>query len=390
VVSGSQYLGIGNTSGGDIAGSSHQTNGSGGHFNVGNFNLMGTDPYTGNAIPSSFTVTSVAATPIVVFVNPSNGSGFGSLQVQNVDRATLAGYLDGTYGATSDLIAQPYASGGYGSTVYIREYLSGTYNTMEYAIPNSVQNQSSQEVGLAALNANNNLLTFPPFNCAGGVAGGAAGISASANPGSTINPFTESYTRTSGVTSWRARAIGTGSEVKAVQATADSLGYAFWSAANFSAASASNSKYLTVDGIDPLQQDWSDGLVPTSGNGLLGDVSLAHIKDGTYPIWSILRLVSDSTGIGHTQAVALAAEAANFLSPSQPDFVPLSQLNIVRSHFAPPGVNFPSAGTNAPSNGSGATPEAGGDVAGLVYSKQAEGSYNSDNGVSTGNTGHRQ
>lgn len=390
VVAGSQYLGIGFTSGSEIKGSTHQTNGSGGGFNVGNFNLMGTDPYTSAALPGNFVVTPVAATPVVVVVNPQNTLGFGSLLVTNIDRATLAGYLDGTYGSTSDLIPQGFSSGGSGSTVYIREFLSGTYNTMEYAIPNSVQNQSSQEVGLASLNAgfvNGN--PFPPFNCSGGAPGGTFALATGA--AGTANPLDESYTRNSGVTSFRERAIGTGNELKAQQATADSLGYAFWSAANFSGASASNSKYLTVDGIDPIQENWVDGLVPTSGNDLLGNVSLAHIKDGSYPIWSILRLVSDPTGIGHTTAAALAVDAAKFLSPSQPDFVPLTQLAVVRSHFAPPGVNFPSAaGTNIPANGTGADAEAGGDVAGLVYTLQADGSYNSDNGVSTGNTGHRQ
>lgn len=391
VVPGSQYLGLGYTSGTSIAGSTHQSSGSGGGFNVGNFNLLGTDPYTGNALPGNFVVTPVAATPVVVFVNPSDTSGFGSLLVNNIDRATLAGYLDGTYGGVNALVAAGYAAPAAGTTVYLREPLSGTFNTMEYGIPNNVQNQTSQEVGLASLNAGTvTFATFPPFNCSGQVAGGSFAISPNANAGSTANPLTEAYARGTGVTSWRARAIGTGNEVKAVQSTADSLGYSFWSAANFSNATASNSKYLTVDGIDPIQETWIDGLVPTSGNDLLGNVSLAHVKDGSYPIWSILRLVSDPTGAGHTGAVALAAAAQKFLSPSQPDFVPTSQLAVVRSHFAPPGVNFPSVGTNAPANGTGTTAEAGGDVGGLVYSLAAEGAYNIDNGVSTGNVGHRQ
>jgi hypothetical protein len=379
VVSGSQYLGLGYSNGYEIKGSTAQTNGSGGGFNTADFNLEGTDPLTGASLPGNFIVTPVAATPVVVVVNPGNSGGFGSLLVSNVDRATLAGYLDGTYGATSDAIAQAYASGGAGVTVYLREPLSGTYNTMEYAIPNSVQNQTSQEIGLAAYNALNNTGNpYPKWNCS------------TSNPNQWgPNPLAEVNARNSGVTSYRYRAIGTGNELKAVQATTDSLGYAFWSAANFAGATAGNDKYLTVDGIDPLQQDWTDGLVPTAGNDLLGNVSLAHIKDGSYPIWSILRLVSSPAN--KSKATALASDAAKFLSPSQPDFVPLSQLAVVRSHFAPPGVNFPSAaGANTPSNGSGATAEAGGDVAGLVYSLQADGSYNSDNGISTGNTGHRQ
>jgi hypothetical protein len=173
-------------------------------------------------------------------------------------------------------------------------------------------------------------------------------------------------------------------------ATQDSLGYAFWSAGNFSAAQPGTAKYLTVDGVDPIQETWSDGLVPTSGNDLLGNVSLSHVKDGTYPIWSILRLVTDNSGVAFTAAGKLQTAAANFLSPSQPDFVPLSQMAVVRSHFAPPGVSFPNNSGN-PSNGDpGKTVEAGGDVAGLAYSYQTDGAYNIDNGQSTGNIGHRQ
>jgi hypothetical protein len=188
------------------------------------------------------------------------------------------------------------------------------------------------------------------------------------------------------------RAIGTGNEVDAVLANADSLGYAFWSAANFKNASAGTAKYLTVDGIDPIQETWTDGLVPTTGNYLLGDVSMAHVKDGSYPIWSILRFVSDPSGPGYTVATNLATAAANFLSPFQPDFVPLSQLGVVRSHFAPPGVTFPGNG-GVPSNGVSpgcSTTEAGGDVAGKALTKQSDGDYCADNGVTTGNTGHRQ
>lgn len=390
-IAGSQYLGLGYQTGTTgvgtaIAGSSHQTAGNGGSFNVFDFNLLGTDPITHNALPGSFTVTPVGAVPVVVVVNPANTGGFGSLLVSNIDRATLAGYLDGTYGRTADAIAQAFSgSATNGSVVYLREPVSGTYNTMEYAIPNNVQNKTSQEIGPPAVAANTAGAPFPPFHCNGGVTGGTW------DP--TQNPLNEDNTSLRSATgfSGRFRAIGTGNELKAVQATTDSLGYAFWSAANFAGATASNSKYLTVDGIDPIQEVWSDGLVPTSGNQLLGNVSLSHVKDGSYPIWSILRLVTDTSGTGLTAARTLVADAVNFLSPSQPDFVPVTALTIVRSHFAPPGVSFPSgAGTNAPSNGTSTIAEAGGDVGGLVLTLQSDGDYNADNGVSTGYTGKRQ
>ena len=388
-----QYLGLGYQTGVAGVGTAVQQEALPGgvaatHFNVFDFNLMGTDPINGSALPGTYAVTAVGAVPIVVFVNPQNEAGFGSLLVQNIDRATLAGYLDGTYGRTADLITQvPGASGG--ATVYMREPLSGTYNTMEYAIPNSLELQTSQDLGLAAVAANGGTsgTVVPPAYCNG------------ATWSSSQNPLVETYSSLgrSGVTSGgRIRAIGTGNQVKAVLNTSDSLGYSFWSAANFANATASNAKYLTVDGIDPIQQNWVDGLVPTSGNELLGNVTMAHVKDGSYPIFAIERIVSDPSGPGYNATVALAASAVKFLSPTQPDFVHITQLAIVRSHFAPPGVTFPCAspGTaSTPSNGgagTGSTPECGGDVGGLVYSLQADSDYILDSGAAGGNTGRRQ
>jgi ABC-type phosphate transport system substrate-binding protein len=386
VTPGSQYLGLGYHSGDGIVGAGSIIKaGTGGNFNVGNFNLMGIDPYTSAALPGNFVVTSVGAVPIVIFVNPANASGFGNIAVSNIDRATLAGYQDGTYGTTGAMI--PAGAIGNGTTVVLREPLSGTYNVMEYAIPNSVQNQSSQDVGLAALNANAAGVQFPPLNCSS--IGGTPALSALTGATGTANPLVESVSRNSGPTSNRARAIGTGNMVKAVLATPDSLGYAFWSQANFANATAASGKYLTVDGIDPIQETWSGGLIPTINNDLLGDVSLAHVKDGTYPIWSIVRLVSDP-GANATLAANLRNAAATFLSPGQPDFVPLNQLAILRSHFAPPTVSFPSAGTNLPSNPGSTDGEAGGDVGGLVYTALADSLYENDNSSNTGNTGHRQ
>lgn len=90
VVSGSQYYGLGYTSGGTAIKSEYSSS----SFHVTSFTL-----------PSSFAVTSVGAVPIVVFVNPSNTSGFGSSSFTNISRTDLAHFLDGTYGNTSHVIS---------------------------------------------------------------------------------------------------------------------------------------------------------------------------------------------------------------------------------------------------------------------------------------------
>jgi hypothetical protein len=392
VVANSQYLGLGYQGahvgvGVAIAGSSIQTNGSGSSFNVLDFNITGNDPITTQGPIPAFTVTAVGAVPIVVFVNPTNAGGFGSLQVSNINRAQLAGFLDGSYGHTQDIIPQTAASTDGPATVFLREPLSGTYNTMEYSIPNNIETQSSQDVGLVAKNLGGGPGTsFPPYYC---VSTGGAALQ---------NPLTEQVQRNSfglGTLTQRGRAIGTGNMVKAVVATPDSLGYAFWSAANFAPSStvdAQHAKYLTVDGVDPIQEVWEDGLVPQQANGQLGNVTLSHVKDGSYPIWSILRIVSDN-GTTLTSVQALVAGAAKFLSPTQPDFVPLASLGVTRSHFSPPNVLYPGCASlpcplTAASNAAAGT-EHGGDVGGIVYTLLSDQDYISDTGTN-GNTNRRQ
>jgi hypothetical protein len=350
-------------------------------FNIAKFAISGTDPVTGNAVPA-YTVTEVGAQPILVIVNPTDASGTGGLNVTNVDRAVLAGVLDGTYGAVTDIVPQAYSATEVGLNVFLREPVSGTYNTMEYAIPNNIENQSSQDIGLAAAATTG---PFPPDYCNAGVWGTLlAKSSDSADASGVGNPLSETDTHTA--TSTRSRVIGTSQVVKAVENAKDGFGYAFWSQPNFSSATPGNVKYITVDGIDPLQEVWQDGEVPTTGNGLLGNVSFSHIKDGTYPIWSFVRMVS--TGATTTIVTNLVSNITAELE-SYPDFVPVASMPIVRSHFTPPGVTYTVNGGN-PSNGDVGHVEAGGDVGGAVYSLQADKDYNNDSGTGNGNVGHRQ
>jgi hypothetical protein len=363
-VSGSSYLGLGYASAGIPIHSFYSTS----TFHVVSFTL-----------PSSYAVLPVGAVPIVVGVNPS-GSGFGS-GVSNIDHTTLARFLDGTLGLTGDLTG---SASNLPATVLIREPLSGTYNTMEFSIPNTTTNsagsgfnlQTSQDVGTTQPSGELNCDGSNPIQYPAGSGNYTMHIASADSVG--------------GVPGYRNRAIGTGQEVSELLALPDSLGYAFWSTANFAAATSTNVKYLTVDGADPLYDPSGSsystikGQVPTATNGYLTNVTFTNLQDGTYPIWSLLRLVTSASGLNNIYATKVATAAQYFISAtSRPDFVPflntttttgLAPLAVAHSHFAPPGyTGSVSNGTGAFKNTSGgslapncSSTEAGGDVGGVI------------------------
>jgi hypothetical protein len=357
VVSGSQYLGLGYTSGGSPI-LSYYSNST---FHVTNFNLP----------TSGISVIPVGATPIVVAVNPGNASGFGATGVTNISHDELAKYLDGTYGNTDHVTN----AGNSAATVLVREPLSGTYNTMEFSIPNTTTNpyggfdeKTSQDVGDTEPAAQK--------NCAS--SGGVPITTTNIDGTSGYVMHIESADGSGG---YRNRVIGTGQMVSTLLSTSNSLGYAFWSTANFENATTTTGKYLTVDGVDPLENSYGTGEIPTPGNGLLSDVTFEHLQDGTYPIWSLLRLVTLTSNPDINFVKKLASIEQGFITKTtRPDFVPfdnttsgITNLKVFHSHFAPPGVTFSS--TNVPANGTSAynppatdctATEAGGDVGGAV------------------------
>jgi hypothetical protein len=316
-VSGSNYFGLGYTAGTSVISSSYSSS----TFHTNTFTL-----------PSSgYTVLSVGATPIIFAVNTS-GTGFGPA-VTNVSLADLQKYLEGQYGSTSHVTG---AAGASAATVLIREPLSGTYNTVEYAVPNTIENLNSQEAG----NCNGLLPKTNPLHL---VASDGSG-------------------------GYRNRVIGTGEAVSTLLATPDSLGYAFWSTGNFANVGITGqARYLTVGGADPLYDRTASNYatikntIPTVANGQLTDVTFADLNNKDYPVWSMLRLVTATSGSNYTYAHKLAQVAQNFVPVStHPDFVKASALQVVHSHFTPPGV------TTTPNNGGTCGTEAGGDVAGVI------------------------
>jgi len=343
--SATQYLGLGYSNGGTIKTS---ISGSTSAFNVINFTL-----------PSSFSVSAVGATPIVVAVNGTGWNG-----ATNLNRSTLALFLDGSIGNTQD--AGAIASAPVPTTVFVREPLSGTYNTMEYNVPNTVSLQTSQDVGVNQPSGTVNCSgTAPKWN------------------------GTNLASLASGAV--RERAIGTGQELSTVFATNNSLGYGFWSAANFSAATSS-AKYLTIDGVDPLFTSLPtltstpnttytySGTIPTTGNGLLSNVTLANVANGTYPIWSLLRLATIGSS-APTAVSSLATKAGAFVSTTRPDFIAAGNLTVERAHFTPAGI-YASTSVPTPQNGvCGQQSEVGGDVGGVAIPCQADNDYANDTGA---------
>jgi hypothetical protein len=450
-VAGSQYLGLGYQTatanvGNPVGGAVWTVGGAvlpGGTFNVVNFNITGNDPIKGAGFPvggdstgangTGWEVFQAGAAPVLVLVDTKDSSGLGSLAVSNINRHTYAGFLDGTFGAVSDLIPQTYSAAEIATNVMVREPLSGTFNTNEYGIPNSVEIQSSSEVGLAAALANGGTVAnpgsatqttfsgtetegpFPAWNCGtppAGVTGDTfGGTSDTVAP---YNPLEEQdeHGGLAGGASTRSRAIGTSNMVSNINSAEDSLGYAFWGVYNYLSTNSANVKYLTLDGVDPIQQVWTDGSLPTPGTEAEGNVTFAHVKDGSYPDWSILRMVTSTVSTSACNVINdvataggstcntllgnLVSEEQSQLNPDLPDFVKADELQVVRSHFTPPGVTFPGNG-GAACNGdisasldASAGPEAGGDVGGVVYSIQADNDSEADTGNNCGILNQRQ
>ena len=300
------------------------------------FALSGTDPISGQQINFTYQVSITGASPIVVFVNNTQtGLGhLGSILFTNVGRFPLAWTLNGNLTRGRDLVPTVASLPSAGIHVMLREPLSGTYNTMEWDIPRSLEINSSQE---------NNVT--PPAD----------------------NPLNQTYA--SGGS--RQRAVGGGEEVAEVGATPDALGYSFWGFGNF-APVLSTTKYVTVDGVDPIRQSYTNGAFPSCKvPPCPGAVTFPHLLDGTYPIWSFLRFVSVSPVPSGIQSLYNAVlQFANEV----PDFVPANHMSVFRSHYNQSGVT----GANGLITG---IAEAGGDMGGAVFPDRADKDYYADTGM---------
>jgi hypothetical protein len=343
--------------------------------NVLAFNIKGKDPISGTTIPA-FTVVEVGAAPLVFITERDKG------QLANLTNATPTQLQQAFSGSNCD--ASAFGLPAAAINIFINEPISGQGNVAEATVfrrPTVYTGTGSGSV--IGLSQESNVGTNNPL---------------AGQPGTCLNGLGARY-----------RAITASEETKSVQNSGakfggiDGIGYGVFSYGNFSSI-ANNTAYgyVTLNDVDPIFASYgpqnSTGLgydpgqpatsgtlpgaanLPASCSGTFpcpeneiwaGGLSFPNLRNGTYPAWSVLRLVSNGTAL--TNAKTLVKHAQQFAVTSVPDFVPFVKtvaggitdpgLLIVRSHYQ----QFDGAGTligAAPINSG--TGEAGGDLGGQV------------------------
>jgi hypothetical protein len=325
-------------------------------FNVLAFNLLNRDPFTCAVLPTSFDTTPVGATPIVV-IHSNNGGQLNGLK--DASEIELQEVFSGASHAAGVFEQCPTCGAGF--VAYLREPLSGTYNTFEETIMRHPSKlalyRHSQETG-------------------NGVEGGAV----------TNNPL-------SGDGDYRWRAIGTGDEVKSVRDSdngsangtnlhgVDGIGYTFFSYGNVSpltGAFAANYSYITVNDIDPIFHNYVHGTFGITDPGqnatpgqlpavtdlancggtwpcnesniwaadnysivngvLVPSYSFPNLRNGSYPAWSVVRLVSAGATTGLAQD--LVSSSNQYVVTTTPDYVPFAPTYDNNSNLIDPGLQI--------------------------------------------------
>lgn len=326
-----------------------------GSFPVLDFNIAGNDPITALPVPN-YGVYALGAQPMIIAVSPIGGTGIGA--ATDINRFTLSMFQQGVLDRSTDLFGPTTANG---VSVLIREPLSGTFTTMEFSITNTAEFKASQEDNNC--NGSGGVLTNPM-------------LLASAN---------------SATGNGRRRVIGTGEMLKQLQTPkyGDTLGYFFWSSGN--AAGLTNVKYLTVDGVDPIQNTYTNGVLPGSGgvgDPGLGAVTFKYLAQGDYAVWSPVRIVSSSPEPAGVSTLITAAQSSPLTSS---DMIPLANLQVWHSHFPIPTLNiiYGANGTTINTagdlcNSASALVEYGGDAGGATIGRQSNQDFCSDYSNPTG------
>jgi hypothetical protein len=349
--------------------------GSSAQANVLAFNIKGKDPISGTTIPTA-TVVNVGVSPLVFITERDKG------QLTELTNATPLQLQQVFSGTNCDASAFGLPAGAI--NIFQNEPISGQGNIVEDTVLRG------------------------PTVYTGSGSGAVLGLSQESNVG-TNNPLAgQAGTCLNGLGA-RYRAIGSSQEVQAVQNSAskfggtDGIGYNSFSYGNVTnIANNPAYGYITLNNVDPLFASYgpqkSTGLgydpgqpatagtlpgsanLPASCSGTFpcpenqiwaGGLSFPNLRNGTYPAWSTIRVVSNGTPLRNAEALVKVAQA--FVVTSVPDFVPFVKtvaggitdpgLTVVRSHYQ----QYDGAGIligAAPLN-SGKT-EAGGDLGGEI------------------------
>jgi hypothetical protein len=352
------------------------SNGSASSFNVAAFNLTGNDPFTCATLPALHTIP-VGAVPIV-FIHSNGGGQLANLT--NANEVELGQVFSG-----QNVNASAFNLPAAAIEAFLREPLSGTMNTTESCV---FRHPSSLATYRQSQEANNGAVMPNPLN----------GTDTSAA---------------------RFRAIGTSREVNAVKNavanhTTDGIGYAFFSYGNVAPIGGQSAySYIQLNGIDPIfhnyvpgtagitdpgqpttagqlplntpcgtqaantafpcneNQIWANSKVatlgPTGAVTVFNSYSFPNLRNGSYPAWSVVRLVA---GPAYLNATTLVNASQAFVVSTVPDYVPFAAvktgtypnytyldpgLTIVRSHYgclvATCGLNFAGTAANTPAQG---------------------------------------
>jgi len=358
--------------------------------------IKGKDPFT-NLTAFKYTQIDVGAFPVMVYFNVSDTAGLGDTDgsgnplFKNINRFTLASVLNGTLGRAEDLDAG-LAGNTTPLTVILREALSGTMNTTEFSIPRSLAMQTSapalasQEAGINLGNSCN-----PGVNC----------------PNPLFLPGPGGSHRERGVGNGQVTNGVSNNTVGGVKNTANSIAYGFFSYGNVSkfTGSAGTVRYATLDGVDPINANYGTNVFQAISYGpgqlpacnapcpVAGGTSFPNVRNGSYPAWTIVRIITDNSGSNKTNAQALITAAQAEVNNKVPDFVPFvcttsgkctgePGLQVFHSHYKITGI------ATTPHNGNTSAAAAGGDIGGAAFLIQADVDFNNDTGKEL--TGYRQ
>lgn len=351
--------------------------------------IKGKDPFT-NQAAWKFTQISVGAVPEVLLFNVSDQNGLGDTDgsgnplLKNINHFTLASVFNGSFGRAQDLDVS-LAGNTTPLTVILREPLSGTMTEFEFSIPRSLEMQTgapslaSQEAGIHLSDACN-----PGVNC----------------PNPLFLPGPGGSHRERGIGNGQVTNGVSNNTVGGVKNTANSLAYAFFSYGNVArfTGSAGTVRYATVDGVDPFNANYGSYTFQsvTYGPGQLpacnapcpvqNGTSFPNVRNGSYPWWSTIRLITDASGPNKTNAQALITAAQAEVNSKVPDFVPFvcntagprcngePGLRVFRSHYKIAAI------AATAHNGNANAAEAGGDIGGAVFLTQADLDFISDTG----------